>query len=166
MGFSEVLVIRGPATIFLGPETIFLGPDGDGFGAVINAKLYGWFGILERMPTSPECVQILWDNPKGVPIRGKYAKYMEYRFKVVAGKKFANPGAETNKGITNRFHWKSIGKPKHVEASPVCDSVTMSCCALLYKKLRKKAPNVDILHRSATVSAKAKILFFESRIEN
>ena len=68
------------------------------------------------MPTPHECVQFLWDHTKGVPIRGKYAKYKEYRFQVLEGKKPTAHAAETIKGITKSFHWKSIGKPNHVMA--------------------------------------------------
>ena len=66
----------------------------------------------------------LWDHTKGVPIRGKYAKYKEYCFKMVEGKEPATPSTETIRGITKRFHWKSVGKPKQVMARPLpcfCD---------------------------------------------
>ena len=71
---------------------------------------------MERMPTPHECVQFLWDHTKGVPIRGKYAKYKEYRFQVLEGKKPMTHAEETIKGITKSFHWKSIGKTNHVMA--------------------------------------------------
>ena len=105
----------------LGAEWMFTEPDHgksdcDGLGAGIKTMLYEWFGTLERMPTPHECVQFLWDHTKGVPIRGKYAKYKEYRFQVLEGKKPTTHAAETIKGITKSFHWKSIGKPNHVMA--------------------------------------------------
>ena len=42
--------------------------DYDGLGAGIKKKL---------------CFQYLWKHTKGVPMRGKYAKYKEYRFKTL-----------------------------------------------------------------------------------
>ena len=54
----------------------------------------------------------------------KYAKYKEYRFKVVEGKQPTTPSTETIRSITKRFPWKSVGKPKQVSALPLpyfCD---------------------------------------------
>ena len=63
-----------------------------------------------------EFVQFLWDHTNGVPISGKDAKCKEYRFQVLEGKKPTTFAAETIKGITKSFHWKSTGKPNHVIA--------------------------------------------------
>ena len=119
----------------LGAEWMFTEPDHgksdcDGLGAGIKTMLYEWFGTLESMPTPHECVQFLWDHTKEVPIRGKYAKYKEYRFQVLEGKKPTTHAAETIKGITKSFHWKSIGKPNHVMARTLpcfCDLCKAKC---------------------------------------
>jgi hypothetical protein len=89
----------------LGAEWMFTEPDHgksdcDGLGAGIKTMLYERFGTLERMPTPHECVQFLWDHTKGVPIRGKYAKYKEHCFQVLEGKKPTTHAAETIQGIT------------------------------------------------------------------
>ena len=60
--------------------------DCNGLGAGIKTMLCEWFPSLERMPTPSEGVKYLCDHTKGVPIRGKYARYKEYPFKVVDGK--------------------------------------------------------------------------------
>ena len=80
-------------------EWMFTEPDHgkshcDGLGAGIKTMLYDWFTSLERMPTPTECVKYLWDYTKGVPIRGKYAKYKEYRFKMVEGKQPTTPSTD------------------------------------------------------------------------
>ena len=80
--------------------------DCDGYDDSIRIMFYEWFAALERMPTPTECVKYLWDHKKGVPIRGKNAKYKEYRFKMVEGKKPTAPSADTFRGTTKWFNWK------------------------------------------------------------
>ena len=56
----------------------------DGLGAAIKLMIENWMIQQSRSPTVPEVVAFLWKHTKGVPVRGKYAKYKEYRFKEMA----------------------------------------------------------------------------------
>ena len=82
-----------------------------GLGAGIKTMLYEWFISLERMSTSTECVQYLWDHTKGVPIRARYAKHKAYRFKMVEGKQPTTPSTGTIRGITKLSHWNQLVSP-------------------------------------------------------
>ena len=58
--------------------------------------------------------QFAWPK-KGVPVRGKYSKCKEYKFKTFLGTGVATPTAQTTTGITKRFQWASVGRSGSVK---------------------------------------------------
>ena len=89
--------------------------DYDGLGAGIKKMLSEWYATLSVKPTSRECVIYLLTNTKGVPMRGKYSKSKEYRFKTSLGEGVTTPTAQTIRGTTKRFQWASVDKSRSVK---------------------------------------------------
>ena len=84
--------------------------DFDRWGAGIKKMLREWYSTLPVKPTPQDCVAYLLKHTKGIPMRGKYSKYEEYRFITLLGTGVATPTAQTITGIRKRFQWASVGK--------------------------------------------------------
>uniref|UniRef100_A0A7S1IKA2 Uncharacterized protein n=1 Tax=Eutreptiella gymnastica TaxID=73025 RepID=A0A7S1IKA2_9EUGL len=56
-----------------------------GLGAAMKRMLYNWMVAEDSLPDQAQCVKYLWDHTKGTPVRGKYAKFKEYRFGLLKG---------------------------------------------------------------------------------
>ena len=74
-----------------------------------------FFSECEFLPSPADCVSYSWDHTKGKPIRGKYAKYSEYRFHELKGDpQFQPMKCHTIPDTKKFFHWKASPKPGHL----------------------------------------------------
>ena len=84
--------------------------DCDGLRGGIRKRLWQRCATLPVKQTPQKCVDYVWKHTKGVPMRGKYSKCKEYRFKTLPGRGVATPAAQTITGITKRIQCAAVGK--------------------------------------------------------
>ena len=81
-------------------------------GAGIKCLLYSECTATSKIMTPEEAVHRLKKRTKSRLVRGKFAKFTQYRFTLLEEDKVKTlPSGARVKGTTQHYHYKSCGKP-------------------------------------------------------